>query len=190
MPLRLLGGRFKSRLIKTPKTKKTRPTSSILRKAVFDISQELIEGATFLDLFAGSGAMGLEAISRGADKATFVENDKEAIRCIYSNIETLGVEHSCEVLKLPAMLALKKLREARKTYEIIYVDPPYDLIIEDIFRLLDDEFLLAKDGLLFLEQAATAKSLIQKTSFDYLQCKDSRKFGGTILYQFINARSL
>ena len=78
--MKILGGTFKGRIIKTPKGKTTRPTLSSLRESVFNISQNRIENAQFLDLFAGSGAMGLEAISRGADRAVFIDKDKHAIR--------------------------------------------------------------------------------------------------------------
>ena len=91
MTLRIIGGKFKGRLIKTPKGEKTRPTSAILRKAVFDICQNQITDARFLDLFAGSGAMGLEALSRGASHATFVERDKHSVSCLKENLALLNL---------------------------------------------------------------------------------------------------
>ena len=92
MTLRVLGGKFRGRLLQSPRGSQTRPTTSMLRKAVFDILQNSIEDFRFLDLFAGSGAMGIEALSRGAKHATFVESHKDALRCINANLATLKLE--------------------------------------------------------------------------------------------------
>lgn len=85
MTLRVIAGKYKGRSLKTPKATSTRPTQGMLREAVFNICQNEIEGAFFLDLFAGSGAMGFEAISRGAMKATLVEQNRQAQLCIKEN---------------------------------------------------------------------------------------------------------
>ena len=93
MGLRILGGTFRNRLLKSPKGEQTRPTLAVMRKSVFDILQTQIEGAAFLDLYAGSGAMGLEALSRGASHATFVDANRFALSCIEDNICLLKVEN-------------------------------------------------------------------------------------------------
>ena len=92
MSLRIIAGEFRNRLLKSPKSLQTRPTLAILRKAVFDILQPYIHQAHFLDLFAGSGLMGIEALSRGASHTTFVDNDRNAIRCIRENISLLNLQ--------------------------------------------------------------------------------------------------
>ncbi|MBP9841426.1 MAG: 16S rRNA (guanine(966)-N(2))-methyltransferase RsmD [Simkaniaceae bacterium] len=136
--MRLTGGIFKNRLLKSPKGQSTRPTSEKLRQAVFNILQHKIEGATFLDLFAGSGAMGLEALSRGALKATFVENHPEALKALYANIAALELQESSQVISQNAKKILPKLG----SFDIIYVDPPYGADIDNLSSLLKPDALL------------------------------------------------
>jgi 16S rRNA (guanine966-N2)-methyltransferase len=182
MTLRLIGGQFRSRLLKTPKGSQTRPTSSLLRKAVFDICQAHIDDARVLDLFAGSGAMGLEAISRGAAHATFVELDKQAVRCIQENIRELQVEEQCRVLQGDALSCLKRLQKEGKPYDLIYVDPPYrHTLYNPILQFLDQSGLLKPDGVLFVEEAHPSKLEVVLTK---LMLKESRKFGDSLLHQF------
>lgn len=189
MTLRIIGGTFKGRLIKTPKGQHTRPTSSILRKAVFDICQRQISDAKFLDLFAGSGAMGIEAISRGASHATFIDEDKNAHLCIQENIRLLNISGLCEVIKGDAISILKKL-EKRDSFDIIYIDPPYGktlkegiLLIDHVLEILSNSPLVAKDGLIFIEEEVI-KIPREIPSFEGLAFIDSRKFGKSLLHQY------
>jgi RNA methyltransferase, RsmD family len=137
MTLKILSGEFKGRLLKSPSEKTTRPTQGIMRAAVFNICQQEIEGANFLDLFAGSGAMGLEALSRGACHATFVEKDHLAAACIRENIKLLKVNDRAEVFSTQALVSLNKMTEP---FDIIYIDPPYDTSIQEVV-----ETILAKN---------------------------------------------
>src|SRR6185436_10296965 len=140
MTLRILGGKFGGRNIKTVRTEKTRPTTSLVRKAVFDILQSSICDATFLDLFAGSGAMGIEAMSRGAKSCTFIDSQKEAIRCIEANVKQLGMT-GCTVVQADVIAALEKLRGS---FDIIYADPPYHnrALYLQLIHKLDDGAVL------------------------------------------------
>ena len=136
--MRLTGGILKNRALKAPKGNSTRPTSEKLRQAVFNILQHRIEGSSFLDLFAGSGAMGLEALSRGALKATFVENHPEALKALYANITALDLKEVSQVINQNVKKILPKLG----TFDIIYVDPPYGADIDDLASLLNAEGIL------------------------------------------------
>lgn len=178
--LSIIGGKFKQRQIRTPKGTQTRPTSSLVRKAVFDICQFEIEGTDFLDLYAGSGAMGIEAISRGASSATFVESDRLAVECIRQNLKTLDIE--AEVLKLDATKAIHHLSKRKAAFHIIYIDPPYARDVMPLLELLDQENLLTTDGRLFLEQRAS--SIIQAEKLHHLKLESTRKFGDTQLFAF------
>ena len=109
MSLRLIGGKFKNHLIKTPTGLLTKPTMSMLRKSVFDICQGDVDGSKFLDVFACSGAMGLEALSRGASFATFIEKDRRATKCIQENLQAMHLDTQAKVLCGDALTLLKKL---------------------------------------------------------------------------------
>jgi 16S rRNA (guanine(966)-N(2))-methyltransferase RsmD len=178
MTLKLIAGKFKGRKLKTPKSSTTRPTQSVLRGAVFNICQNEIEGARFLDLFAGSGAMGLEALSRGASHATFVEQNRHAAQCIEENIETLGIEPQTALLKLDAEKALGILARQESKFEVIYVDPPYDFHFDLLFLIP----LLTPQGILFVEERASPKT--KKMELPHLELLDSRKYGTARLFIF------
>ena len=117
-------GKFKSRKLLEPKGLETRPTSHKLRLALFNKIQHTIEGATFLDLFAGVGAMGLEALSRGAKKATFVEKEKSPFLLIKKNAENLGCVQDCRFVLGDA---IKFCEKETQGFDIIYADPPYNI---------------------------------------------------------------
>lgn len=186
MTLRLIAGTFKGRLIKAPTTSSTRPTQSMLREAVFNICQMEIQGARFLDLFAGSGAMGLEALSRGASHATFVENHPAALRCIRTNIDTLQVGAQASLLPLSAAKALTVLTQKQARFDLVYVDPPYDKAF-DLTSLLP---LLAPDALLFLEERHDPKQAHSHPVISHLPLINTRRFGTALLSTFQYKESL
>ncbi|MFH1355159.1 MAG: RsmD family RNA methyltransferase [Candidatus Omnitrophota bacterium] len=119
--MRITSGKYKGRVLKTPK--EIRPTQEKVRKAVFDILGD-IEGLSFLELFAGSGAVGFEALSRGAGELTLVENNRICFAAINKNIEYLKIS-DCVVLCLDAERAIKNIHRNKKQFDIIFMDPPY-----------------------------------------------------------------
>ncbi len=180
MSLRIIGGTFRNRPIKSPKGDRTRPTSALLRKALFDICQPFIEGAAFLDLFAGSGAIGIEAISRGAAHATLVDKDKQALDCILANLKTLGIESECTVIAGAAPAALKRLK---KPFDIVYIDPPYGQVeIAPLLAFFDTEGLLNPGAHVFVETDREFEPLPLK----HLVFREKRKYGNSFLYGFRN----
>jgi 16S rRNA (guanine966-N2)-methyltransferase len=187
--LRIIGGTFRGRLLKTPKGDKTRPTLAILRKAVFDILQTQIEDTCVLDLYAGSGAMGLEALSRGARHATFVETHRDAFRCIEENTRLLDVQDQCTLLSYDVLLALKKMAKEARHYDIVYADPPYApaikrQLLQEILLFFDAYPLLNPGGRLFLEEAAPPSLRIETLSLSNLIHVDTRTFSKSTLHQF------
>lgn len=192
--MHIFSGLYKGRNIQTPKGIKTRPTSGRLRESLFNICQAY-ENPRFLDLFAGSGAMGLEALSRGASFSTFIDNSRESIRCIQSNIKTLGAETHTEVFYGDVFELLMKLTKQKNPYDIIYADPPYSQIINDgeeslsyserILKIVDEysEFLLKPHGSLFLEDASNA--LPKARSLKHLKLKNSRQMGRSSLQYYV-----
>ncbi len=171
MSLRIVGGLFRGRLLKSPQGDQTRPTTSMVREAVFNICQEWIQGARFLDLFAGSGAMGLEAISRGAIFATFIDKDKHASACIRQNIELLQVQEMAQVLTIEVRTALPKLLSP---YDIIYIDPPYEKDTAVILDELTKLNLLSSNGILFVEERYQSKTAHIPKGFELI---NKRRYG-------------
>src|SRR5262249_33467103 len=120
--MRVIGGEFRSRRLKSIPGAATRPTPDRLRETLFDILAPRIEGATFIDAYAGSGAVGVEALSRGAAHAWFLERNRKALDVIHENLAGLGVESRATVLAGPVSLTIGRLEA-----DIVFLDPPYDL---------------------------------------------------------------
>jgi 16S rRNA (guanine966-N2)-methyltransferase len=162
--VRIIAGTHRGHRIAAPKGRDTRPTSDRVRESAFNLIGP-VDDADVLDLFAGSGAMGLEALSRGAAHATFVEQDRDACRVIGANLDKLGLKAT--VLQLDAVRAL---REERRTYDLILCDPPYGY---DPARLAPHlAKLLTHDGLLVWESssrdpAPEVQGLRQRTTRTY-----------------------
>ena len=124
--MRVLAGVLKGRRLVTPRGLGTRPTADQVRIALMDALTPDLPGARLLDLFAGAGGVGLEALSRGAAHATFVERDARAVAALRQNIAALGVEAQTSVLRLDAVRAVAALTEAGARFAIVFLDPPYD----------------------------------------------------------------
>ena len=127
--MRIISGSAKGHRISAPRGRTTRPTPDRVREALFSLidARVTLEGTHFLDLFAGSGAIGLEAISRGASSATFVENQVAALKTLSKNIDALGFGDRCRVIVADVHRALHRIAETGQTYSIIFADPPYRL---------------------------------------------------------------
>jgi len=120
--MRVIGGEFRSRRLKTLPGAALRPTPDILRQALFNVLGARIEGAVFLDAYAGCGAVGIEALSRGAVRAIFIEKHAAAVRAIRQNLNALGLEHRATVMEGSAVGLL-----GRHPADIVFLDPPYAL---------------------------------------------------------------
>jgi len=121
--MRIVAGQYGSRRLVTPPGSATRPTSDRVREALFSVLGPAVQGARVLDLFAGSGALGLEALSRGAVSAVFVERSPRALAAIAANLATLGVE--AEVRRMEARAALRTASARGEAYDLVFLDPPY-----------------------------------------------------------------
>jgi 16S rRNA (guanine966-N2)-methyltransferase len=123
--MRVIAGRLGGRRLKAPAGRVTRPTSDRVREAVFAMLGEL-DGVRVLDLFAGTGALGIEALSRGAGSAVFVERDASVVRVLSANIEALGIDpQTAQVRRADALEALHAARTREETYDLVFIDPPY-----------------------------------------------------------------
>ncbi|MGD1057350.1 MAG: 16S rRNA (guanine(966)-N(2))-methyltransferase RsmD [Solirubrobacteraceae bacterium] len=123
--MRVIAGRLGGRRLKAPKGTATRPTSDRVREALFSMLGD-IEGTNVLDLFAGTGALGIEALSRGARRATFVERDASVVRILSANLEDLEIsQEAAEVRRTDALAALRSAQGSKETYDLVFIDPPY-----------------------------------------------------------------
>jgi 16S rRNA (guanine966-N2)-methyltransferase len=150
--VRIIAGSRKGHTIHAPRGRDTRPTSDRVRENVFNIVGP-VDGASVLDLYAGSGAMGLEALSRGAARAVFVEQDADAVRAIERNLDKLRL--SGTILRRDALTALAFEAGSHRKYDLVLVDPPYDMypdVQPQLARYLPS--LLAADGVLVVETDA------------------------------------
>jgi 16S rRNA (guanine966-N2)-methyltransferase len=123
--MRVIGGEFRSRRLKTLPGMALRPTPDRLRETLFDVLASRIAGAVFMDAYAGSGAVGIEALSRGAARAVFIEKHRGAVEVIRQNLVSLGLASRAEVICAKVHSALPRLRG-----DIVFLDPPYDAPIE------------------------------------------------------------
>lgn len=147
--MRIIAGEFRSRIILAPAGQVTRPTLDKVREAIFSILYQKVEGANFLDLYAGSGANGLEALSRGAKKAVFIDNAKAAQVTILKNIQQLQLENRCLLLKTTVQNGLSQLSDS---FDLVYMDPPYQQQENEcILQRLQDQHLLSSSAIVMIE---------------------------------------
>lgn len=180
----ILAGKYKGRKLKSPKGLATRPTTSIVKKALFDICAPYIEESRFLDLFGGSGAIGFEALSRGATHVTFCEQNPAALRSLHENAILLECTTQTTLYRGNAVKLLSKLNGP---FDIIYIDPPYNtLSLTDLLTAIDSSPLLAPDAHLFIESPYSSANEWEGLALHKLILKDMRRFANTKLSQFIS----
>lgn len=149
--MRVIAGSARGRKLVTPHAG-VRPTSDRVKEALFNILSPYLVGSKVLDLFAGTGALGIEALSRGADLAIFVDRDANSQRAIVTNLERSGLFERATLLRMDAKRAVAFLLSKKETFRFIFVDPPYDDIDKIGAELSRCSELLAEDGWLILEQ--------------------------------------
>ena len=177
--MRIIGGEYRSRIIDMPKGSQIRPTQDRVRESVFNILAD-VNGRKVLDLFAGSGAYGLEALSRGASHATFVENNSRCLAVIESNIVSLNVpETKYNIIRSSVYTALDRFAKDGEQFDLIFVDPPYH---KDMARkcliYLDYSDILSPMGLLVVEHF---KGDSLETELDSLIPKKEYRYGDTVI---------
>ena len=151
--MRVIAGKYRSRRLVVPPGLAIRPTSDRLRETLFDVVAPKVPDSVWLDLFAGSGAIGIEALSRGARSATFVESAKAGAQTIRKNLQSLGIEEGFEVIERDAASALRMLDSQAVSYDFCFLDPPYRKIgeYEQIIGFLSQSRLLTGESLVIAE---------------------------------------
>ena len=161
--MRVIAGTAKRLQLKTVKGDNTRPTTDRIKETLFNMLQNDIEDCRFLDLFSGSGAIGIEALSRGAKEAVFVENNKEAINCIKDNLRFTKLGNSGIVMAYDVMSAISMLEGRNAKFDIVFMDPPYNKEIEkEVLDRLEQSEIIDSDTMIIVEASLN-------TSFSYLK---------------------
>lgn len=179
--LRIIGGSRRTRRLGAPIGRKVRPTSERVREAIFNILQhnnlsgQSLKGAKALDLFAGTGALGLEALSRGANYVTCIENDRAAIACITKNVETLGFEAHVNIIQADAT----NLPKAHPEFDYVFLDPPYGHgYSTPALCSIDQGKWLKNEAIVILESSENEVPNIP-SSYESLKC---RVYGTTTIH--------
>lgn len=166
--MRVIAGKARSLPLKTPTGNTTRPTTDRIKETLFNMLSNKIPGCVFLDLFAGSGAIGIEALSRGADKAYFVEQDRAACKCICENLEFTRLNEYANVLNLDVYNSFHRITD--REVDIIFADPPYHLVHEEkLVSALSKMNFVTENTIIILEADL-------KTSFHFVD-----SYGFTIM---------
>jgi len=181
--MRIIAGKFRGRIIKVPKSKLVRPTTDKNREAIFNYLNNIVDfsDSTVLDLYAGSGALGIEAISRGSENVHFVENNFIIYKNLLNNLETLKADELSKVFRM-SCVKFTSLKE-HNVYDLIIADPPF--FKNDIYNVVENikkNKLLSENGLMIIERSIQTKDEDIKN----FQLEPIKKLGDSLIYQFQN----
>lgn len=170
--MRVIAGSAKRMPLKTVEGMDTRPTTDRIKETLFNMISEYLADSYFLDLFSGSGAIGIEALSRGAAYATFVEQNKKAMNCIRENLKFTKLDVRAELYETDVINALSRM-EGRKKFDYIFMDPPYDQLLEKrVLEYLQESDLLSEDALIIVEASLdTDFSYVNSLGFSMIKEK-------------------
>lgn len=180
--MRVITGKYRGRTLKGPKHEGVRPTADRIKEAMFNILGARIQGAAFLDLFAGTGGIGIEAFSRGADSVVFVDQNFLSVKLIGQNIKILDPDEKARVLHLSFDRAIDLLAKENNRFDLIFLDPPFEggILIEAIQRILDRD-LIKDEGLIIAEHP-------RKFIIDIPELQGETRNYGDICLTFLNKR--
>lgn len=175
--MRIISGKARGRKILSPATNETRPTLDRIKEAIFNIIQGYIPDAVTIDVFAGTGSLGLEAASRGAKEVYLVDKSPVTYPLLKQNVENLHFEEFCHTLNTDAYSALRNLASKGKVFDLIFIDPPYlkDLI-PSAMEIIDDNNMLHEDGIIVCK-IDSIEEIFMGT--ERIKLYDKRKYGNT-----------
>ncbi|NPV59289.1 MAG: 16S rRNA (guanine(966)-N(2))-methyltransferase RsmD [Actinobacteria bacterium] len=183
--MRIIAGEAKGRRIKAPRGDRTRPMRDFVREAVFSMLGEKVEGATVLDLFAGSGSLGLEALSRGAWEAVFVDRGSEPCRIIQENLDMLGMSGRGRVVRAEILDYLRKTAGKRPPFNLIFIDPPYRIDLryrQEMLKRLAVGGFLAPSSVVIIEAPLRSEPPEPPAGVRHLE---RRKYGETAVDVYV-----
>ena len=149
--MRVIGGACKGIKLKSLRGAVTRPTSQRLKKAFFDAISYWVDGSVFLDCFAGSGGVGIEALSRGAKEVVFIESENRAIKTIQQNIELIKARGACRIIREDYNAGLRYLNSQNERFGILFFDPPYKFDYSSFLRVVSSLEIFAEEALVAIE---------------------------------------
>ena len=171
--MRIIAGEKRSRQLKAPEGMDTRPTGDKAKEALFSILMHRIPGARVLDLYAGSGALSLEALSRGAEAAVLVDISAKACRVIDENIHALAYEGRTRLLRMNDSAAIALLQKEQARFDVIFLDPPYRMDTAPVCRQIVEAGLLHQEGMLVIEHSKETPPAVEAP----LMLRDRRNYG-------------
>lgn len=180
--MRVIAGKYRGRTLKGPKHKGVRPTADRIKEAMFNILGAKIQGAAFLDLFAGTGSIGIEALSRGADNVVFADQNFLSVKLIQQNLKLLRADEKARILHLSFERAIDLLVKENTRFDLIFLDPPFEggILIEAIQRILD-RGLIKSEGIIIAEHP-------RKFILNIPELQGETRTYGDICLTFLNKR--
>lgn len=180
--MRIIAGRFKGHRLPLLRSNRVRPTMDRVREAVFSSVGSAVQGARVLELFAGTGAFGFEALSRGADFVLFVDRDQTVAQTLARTAKILGVTDQVTIFACTAAQAVKRLIGENTKFDLVFLDPPYERNeVSRLFAATDAQDLVDDDGLLIVEQRARSPEPIVSPG---LEKRFERRYGGTSISMY------
>ena len=180
--MRVIGGHARGRRLKVPKGRNLRPTSARVKEALFNILPHDLSGAKVLDLFAGTGNVTIEALSRGAAEAILIDSSKESGKVIRENLRRLRLADRTKVWIVPVIRAVKLLAHRGETFDVIFLDPPYEQRwVATTVKAIAEGGLLRQTGLLIAEHSIREEL---QSRYGALLLYDQRRYGNTLLSFF------
>lgn len=171
--MRVIAGTARRLPLVSPAGRDTRPTTDRIKETLFNIIQDDVPGCQFLDLFSGSGGIGIEALSRGARQAVFVEFGKEALSCIRKNLEKTRLKEKAVVLPVEVTYGISKLEKMGQVFDIIYADPPYKKGFESrVLSLLAQSAIVKRGTLVVMESSLeTVPDYVDESRYEIVRIK-------------------
>ena len=172
--MRVIAGTYRGRRLRTVEGAAVRPTSDRLRETLFDILAPRISGSRFLDICAGSGAVGIEALSRGASEVTFIEKSRRALSAVKANLHTLGIDDGVTHIDRDVIAALKPLSEMSAVFDIVFFDPPYaSQLYDDVMTRLAASTLITPESIVIVEHRV--KHRLESAYSDLKMCRQVKQ---------------
>jgi 16S rRNA (guanine966-N2)-methyltransferase len=184
--MRIIAGQAKGRRLKTPKGRELRPTADRVKEALFNILPHDLSGRKVLDLFAGTGNLSIEALSRGAEDAVLVDVSRDAAEVIEENLQALNLTAKSRVLTAPVFKSVRMLARRGEKFDLIFIDPPYDKeLVGETLKAVAKEELLAETGVAVAEHSVREKV---EERYGTIVLADRRRYGDTQLSFFTRSK--
>ncbi|EGK13486.1 16S rRNA (guanine(966)-N(2))-methyltransferase RsmD [Kroppenstedtia eburnea] len=180
--MRIIAGKAKGRRLKTVPGMKVRPTTDRVRESLFQIIGPYFEGGSVLDLFAGSGSLGLETLSRGAERAVFVDHSPASVETVRKNLQVAGFADRAEVYRRDARAALRILARRKLSFRYIFLDPPYrETFLPELLTYISEHGLLEPRGVLMAEHGSASRL---QPRYNHLSRVRELVYGQTVIHLY------